>query len=98
MTAGINRLNISMGIQLASKWIQKTQSNLKISMNDEYNTFVDEKFIKAINNCVCLGRFQKLEHDKTMFYFDGAHTMESIQICIDWFKDQVRKELVLSQK
>ena len=88
VSADINQLNVSMAIQLAAKWIQGKNKN-DLIFNDRH---VDEKFVKAINKCVCLGRFQKLERDKIKYFFDGAHTMESIQICVDWFKEQVLEE------
>lgn len=79
-----------MAIQLADRWMQG-RFKRPLIINDHY---VDEKFAKAINKCVCLGRFQKLEHDKVKYFFDGAHTVESIQICVDWFKEQVLDEYV----
>lgn len=35
------------------------------------------------------GRYQVIKSDYADFYFDGAHTKESMEICAKWFATQV---------
>lgn len=45
-----------------------------------------EEVINGLENCKWMGRCQFLEFNNLKFYLDGAHTTESIHICIDWFQ------------
>lgn len=83
-------MNFSMALQIAACWLKNHD---KISSNLFENGLlrkVDEKFIDAFNKCQFEGRFQQISDGDLHFYLDGAHTIESIEICLNWYKQQVK--------
>ena len=50
----------------------------------------------GLSNCKWPGRYHQVTRDKATFYFDGAHTAESIELAFYWFlkqSDIERREL-----
>lgn len=41
--------------------------------------------INALKTAFWPGRFQILNENNLTFYIDGAHTVESIKLCAEWF-------------
>lgn len=39
------------------------------------------------------GRYQIIEMDNITYYLDGAHTIESMQSCVRWFKQKTENTL-----
>lgn len=33
------------------------------------------------------GRTQTLKHEEVTYFLDGAHTMRSMQACVQWFRE-----------
>nr|CAG8556275.1 6320_t:CDS:10 [Entrophospora candida] len=53
---------------------------------------LSKEFIKGLNQVNWPGRSQTIKLDKypgVTWFFDGAHTLESLQACMDWFKDNM---------
>jgi folylpolyglutamate synthase len=77
----ILNLNASLAVTLCKTWLSiKHNNNLGHLMSKEITE-------KALFNCTWPGRFQ-VKHEKNIsYYLDGAHTLESIIICANWFKD-----------
>ncbi|KAL4219103.1 hypothetical protein ACF0H5_021686 [Mactra antiquata] len=48
----------------------------------------------GLEQCQWLGRSQKLEESGCTFYLDGAHTVESIEECVDWFSNESSKDAI----
>ncbi|KAH3796772.1 folylpolyglutamate synthase, mitochondrial-like [Dreissena polymorpha] len=48
--------------------------------------------VKGLEECVWLGRNQVMNVSGVSFYLDGAHTVESIQQCVEWFKTETETE------
>ncbi|KAJ8680461.1 hypothetical protein QAD02_016248 [Eretmocerus hayati] len=46
-----------------------------------------DKVAKALESCRWPGRTQTLVGETMDFYIDGAHTEESIECCVSWFRD-----------
>lgn len=99
----IQKINASLAIQLAYDWIKINRSNLPSNvmsrvkfLDNEFRgntTKVCDEVISGLENCKWLGRCQFLECDNLKFYLDGAHTTESVHICIDWFERQISDSL-----
>lgn len=95
----IQKINASLAIQLAYDWIKlnfpflpsSVQNKTKFLENFQRgNTLtVCDEVIFGLENCKWLGRCQYLELNNLKFYLDGAHTAESIHICIDWFGNEI---------
>ncbi|XP_053674037.1 folylpolyglutamate synthase, mitochondrial [Anopheles nili] len=85
-TSKVFELNTSLAIQIATNWIQKTCPKFQ----PKPETMVISKEIAyGINNCFWPGRLQQISQDSSKtLYLDGAHTVESIVICGDWFRSQ----------
>jgi folylpolyglutamate synthase len=77
----ILNLNASLAVTLCKTWLSiKHNNNLGHLMSKEITE-------KALFNCTWPGRFQ-VKHEKNIsYYLDGAHTLESIIICANWFND-----------
>lgn len=96
--SNIDQLNASLAIQLSFDWIKHNPAKISNKLitkilNAEINGMCLEIFdevITGIGLCKWPGRFQCIQHEKIRFYIDGAHTVESMQLCIKWFKDQIK--------
>ncbi|CAO3610969.1 unnamed protein product [Cunninghamella echinulata] len=98
--AGIHqRYNSLVAISLAKKWLEECRG-IKFEGDQ-----VPEGFIEGLKKVVWPGRGQKLTIDKTKYaskvsdrsssltwYLDGAHTLESLGVCTQWFQDTVLEQ------
>lgn len=82
----VHKLNISLAIQLAFDWLIH-KGHLPATQNRRHCT---EKIIAGIENFHWPGRYQVIDRGESRFYLDGAHTMESIEACLDWYKNTSR--------
>uniref|UniRef100_A0A0K8V0H4 Folylpolyglutamate synthase n=2 Tax=Bactrocera latifrons TaxID=174628 RepID=A0A0K8V0H4_BACLA len=82
------RLNGSLAIQLAYDWLRKNgyERYKQIEL-----TQLTKEVEKGLQQCNWPGRCQILGIDKLKFHIDGAHTVESIRVCSDWFKRVTEK-------
>lgn len=82
------QLNASLAIQLSKDWLSQNSNKLKkgiqLSTNNET---VSELFVEGIDKWFWPGRYHKVILKNKNFYLDGAHTVESITMCINWFKN-----------
>ncbi|XP_052896548.1 folylpolyglutamate synthase, mitochondrial-like isoform X1 [Anopheles moucheti] len=78
----IIELNTSLAIQIATCWIRKMQKTAQLSET----MLVTKQTVKGIEDCFWPGRLQQISYDtqKTL-YLDGAHTVESIEVCARWY-------------
>ncbi|XP_012944071.1 folylpolyglutamate synthase, mitochondrial, partial [Aplysia californica] len=58
---------------------------------------LDEPTVKGIGeglcSCVWPGRAQTIRRPALTYYLDGAHTLESIEVCSSWFKKEADREV-----
>lgn len=78
-----------MALQISARWLRNRGKLSQNSFHDRLLRTVDENFIKAFQKCQFEGRFQKISDDNLHFYLDGAHTTESMKICLEWYKNQI---------
>ncbi|XP_075155935.1 folylpolyglutamate synthase 1 [Haematobia irritans] len=77
-------LNGSLAMQLAYDWLRRNRSD--ICHNYKLNqAFLTEKAIMGLLNCNWPGRCQIVKFFNLNIHLDGAHTMESMQVCGEWF-------------
>ncbi|CAB4374728.1 unnamed protein product [Rhizophagus irregularis] len=77
--------NASLAIELCRIWLEK-QKSVKLSEK------IPKEFIPGLVQVYWPGRAQVLklpQYQSITWYFDGAHTSESVQACIEWFKSSV---------
>ncbi|KAG0042713.1 Folylpolyglutamate synthetase [Gryganskiella cystojenkinii] len=78
--------NAALATAMCRTWIEKVLGE-KIG---EIGSTLPRSFIRGLENARWPGRGQILIRDdkpKITWFFDGAHTAESIRVCADWFKD-----------
>lgn len=91
------RSNAALALALCGIWLQRT-SKMKLKQNDQvidkkwgveiYPPYVLPKpIIEALRNTRFDGRCQQIQfpHIGATFYLDGAHTVESLNVCKEWF-------------
>ncbi|KAG0033245.1 Folylpolyglutamate synthetase [Podila clonocystis] len=75
--------NAALATALCRIWVEKV-------LGDKVDDVVPQEFVKGIASARWPGRGQIMVRNnrpKITWFFDGAHTAESIQVCADWFKD-----------
>ncbi|CAO3668923.1 unnamed protein product [Rhizopus stolonifer] len=85
--------NALIAIELCKIWLKSVR-------NIEFKQAVPEEFKKGLRKVSWPGRSQQLNMSETKYdsegnviwYLDGAHTAESLQMCTDWFQQVVRQE------
>ncbi|KAK8891389.1 hypothetical protein M9Y10_028597 [Tritrichomonas musculus] len=60
---------------------------------DKLCNFIDE----GVRSARIDGRYQTIHHNGIKWCIDGAHTLESIKICQEWFDDECAKEEIKNQ-
>ncbi|RDD38678.1 Folylpolyglutamate synthase, mitochondrial [Trichoplax sp. H2] len=97
----VQKWNASLAIQLANTWLEKNAKQSKTHNGDQQlqtgkglptaSTFpLSENFKAGLQSCVWNGRYQMMKYDGATFYFDGAHTRNSIQArtAVEWFHNK----------
>lgn len=103
----MQKVNASLSLQLTRTWL-KSQGHLhekdvscthnSLVVNGLIDAEIAESFplmpdvISGLAECRWLGRNQTIKKDKLTYYLDGAHTVESIQQCVDWFLKHSKRE------
>lgn len=87
--------NASLAIQLSYDWIRKNPQKIKHKpILNELNSYdgltLPVKVTEALVNCYWPGRCQTLCHRNMTIYIDGAHTIDSLHLCIDWFNSKTK--------
>lgn len=82
------KLNTSLAIQISQNWISRTRPEL-LGRNDGS---LSEMFSRGVESCFWPGRCHQIHKGNKRIFLDGAHTVESIEICSKWFQSCQRKE------
>lgn len=82
--------NASLAIQLSYDWIRKNPHKLGNQSVYEYLRDSDglelpSEVVEALVTCYWPGRCQTVCYKNFNLFVDGAHTLESLELCIDWF-------------
>ncbi|XP_067661824.1 folylpolyglutamate synthase, mitochondrial-like isoform X3 [Haliotis asinina] len=106
IAGSMQRYNATLALQLCRIWLDNhrkdfskrkwicDQSDLhdweKIPSLD--GIVLTEEMRNGLSKCYWPGRNQVLSRPGVTYYLDGAHTIESIQQCMEWFLQASRKE------
>ncbi|KAG0186932.1 Folylpolyglutamate synthetase [Apophysomyces sp. BC1034] len=94
--AGVHqKYNALVAIELCRVWLEKCRG-VKLPSDP-----VPVEFTEGLRRVQWPGRGQKIHNSETkyadrvakdlLWYLDGAHTVESLQVCADWFSDHSDK-------
>ncbi|KAL5101971.1 hypothetical protein RYX36_006298 [Vicia faba] len=90
-------LNAGLAIALCSTWLKRT-GHLG-DTNLERTDTLPEQFIKGLTSASLQGRaqivtdthFKSEQSNELVFYLDGAHSPESMEVCARWFSLAIRE-------
>ncbi|CAF2118649.1 unnamed protein product [Brassica napus] len=91
-------LNAGLAVSLASTWLQQVGKLEVPSLTQK--CILPEKFIKGLATASLQGRGQVVSDQfiesqtsgDLVFYLDGAHTPESMEVCAKWFSSAVKRD------
>lgn len=99
-------LNAGLAVALSSTWLQRTGHAGNLSSNS--STSLPEQFARGLAMANLQGRAQIVPDPHIsmqnlsssvgglVFYLDGAHSPESLEVCARWFSDVSREEIEVS--
>jgi folylpolyglutamate synthase len=94
-SSDINEKNFSLSLQLSAKWLKNRQMIPDCLFSGNVLRTIEQKFVTAFNKITFDGRFQKVKiTDNENFYLDGAHTIDSMEICADWFSKKISDDSI----
>ncbi|XP_060661699.1 folylpolyglutamate synthase, mitochondrial [Drosophila nasuta] len=78
------RLNGALAIQLAYDWLRQAKGRFHEDnpINDLHMT---TEVLRGLVTAHWPGRCQLVEYNHMRVHLDGAHTVESMRICLDWY-------------
>ncbi|KAL5733145.1 hypothetical protein ACOSQ2_032837 [Xanthoceras sorbifolium] len=91
-------LNAGLAIALSSTWLQRT-GHLEVSYHQQTGS-LPEQFLKGLTMANLQGRAQivpdRIINSESpgdlVFYLDGAHSPESMEICARWFSLAIKED------
>ncbi|XP_074526278.1 folylpolyglutamate synthase, mitochondrial-like [Halichoeres trimaculatus] len=94
------RVNASLALQLSHSWLQRRAAwergdDLSSALppcrpGSQADMFQPSSaMLQGLQETEWLGRSQKLQCGSVTFYLDGAHTTDSIQTCVSWFREEM---------
>ncbi|KAJ4953850.1 hypothetical protein NE237_030682 [Protea cynaroides] len=98
-------INAGLAIALCRTWLQKT-GRLEGMYLDQPSS-LPEQFVRGLTTASLQGRAQIItdpcvSSGDLVYYFDGAHSPESMEVCARWFclaiKDNVQRQNSLDEK
>ncbi|KAI3508535.1 hypothetical protein L1887_23543 [Cichorium endivia] len=88
-------LNAGLAVKLCSTWLQRT-GHLEEAGSMDQTSSLPEQFIKGLTSAALQGRAQimrdpSLDTEDLVFYLDGAHSPESMEVCAKWFSLAIKE-------
>lgn len=97
----VQKLNASLALQICNHFLQSREAGLAghfagltvrnsgTEMRHADGFWLDDEYLDAIEECKWRGRYEVIPlKNKSTFYLDGAHTVESLTHCINWFRSE----------
>eukprot|EP01105_Mastigella_eilhardi_P012546 TRINITY_DN2864_c0_g1_i2.p1 TRINITY_DN2864_c0_g1~~TRINITY_DN2864_c0_g1_i2.p1 ORF type:complete len:493 (-),score=120.57 TRINITY_DN2864_c0_g1_i2:1157-2479(-) len=92
LSGHFQKVNASLAVAVANYWLQRHRGP-SAALCSPSGTLTAST-LEALSSTDWPGRAQIIklpQHEKTTFFVDGAHTLESITACADWFRDEYRR-------
>ncbi|KAJ5594687.1 folylpolyglutamate synthase, partial [Penicillium hispanicum] len=77
----VQRLNCSLALQLATRFVQLRNSEYILDSDD---------ISKGVDNFSWAGRFEVIERGKSQWFLDGAHNPLSLEQAAEWFSKNIK--------
>lgn len=90
------KLNVSLAIQLCYDWIRKNahkitdKDALLCAQHSNHSLIVPKIVSNAIYECLWPGRCQCITYKSNQLFIDGAHTTDSMLVCVNWFNNSTK--------
>ncbi|XP_061554902.1 folylpolyglutamate synthase, mitochondrial [Phycodurus eques] len=90
------RSNASLALQLSHTWLQRrclpeeklSSTAVETSSTPEATPFTPSPVMKkGLADTKWPGRNQRIRHGAVTYFLDGAHTVRSMQACVNWFSE-----------
>lgn len=81
------KLNTSLAIEITLNWIGRTRPELLTKKG-----ILSEQVAQGVESCFWPGRCHQIRKGNKRIFLDGAHTVESMELCAKWFQSCQRKE------
>lgn len=91
--AQFQRLNASLAVALTETALKKVDPKYRRSKKK-----LSKELKLGLQRVVFRGRFEIIKKGRVVYYLDGAHTAESIEVATEWFKDEVQLEQFAREK
>ncbi|KAJ4845286.1 hypothetical protein Tsubulata_015096 [Turnera subulata] len=101
--------NAGLAVSLCRCWLQRTGNWKKLFQTDKEDSNLPEAFLRGLSKAHLSGRGQIVydshpnsyssseaagtSYGDLIFYLDGAHTPESMEVCAKWFSSAVEEKL-----
>lgn len=101
-------LNISLALQLSKLWLYNHDKDADHKKGFEDCPLLPESgappvistdipllknMVQGIKTCEWLGRVQTVKRRGLTYYLDGAHTLQSMKVCCQWFEKKSAAEI-----
>ncbi|XP_052210795.1 folylpolyglutamate synthase isoform X2 [Diospyros lotus] len=91
-------LNAGLAIELCSTWLQRT-GHMEVNYLDQTSP-LPEEFLRGLTTATLQGRAQIISDQfidiespgDLVFYLDGAHSPESMEVCAKWFCHAINED------
>lgn len=87
--------NSSLAIQLCFDWLRKNPSKISDPLIHDHlmnsdDSRLPDAVVDGLLHCYWPGRCQVVIRRNITFHIDGAHTADSLKLCVDWFNNQTK--------
>ncbi|CAI9091570.1 OLC1v1026635C1 [Oldenlandia corymbosa var. corymbosa] len=93
-------VNAGLAVALCSTWLERTGNAVVDYLKDAKQTSLPEQFLRGLTTASMQGRAQIVpDHvvesgisGDLVYYLDGAHSPESMDVCAKWFSTAIKED------
>ncbi|CAF4534495.1 unnamed protein product [Rotaria sp. Silwood1] len=89
LAGDVQEINASLAIELVFHWLHAREGQ---SYDKLRAAPLNEKILQGLATCRWSGRNEIVDTSNATYYVDGAHTIESIEQCKNWFTNSLSKQ------
>ncbi|CAH0382351.1 unnamed protein product [Bemisia tabaci] len=87
----VQSLNASLAVQLSKAWLNRNSNEYKSRLEKGVlDLSINETIASGLRNCQWPGRNQTVIQNNIRYYLDGAHTPESVALCVEWYLNSIK--------
>ncbi|CAF1432683.1 unnamed protein product [Rotaria sordida] len=88
LAGDVQEINASLAIELVFHWLHAREG---LSYDELKNAPLNNKILQGLATCRWSGRNEIVDTPNATYYLDGAHTIESVEQCKNWFINSLSK-------